>query len=105
MIFLIILKLTFKSCSYNYLFLQLTYYYCDNPMTMTPNNRTNKPIFLIFVMGCSANLSKYARHLFGNNAGANPSIMSTKPKTNNISTVNPLTHNDLQKSQQFCWLF
>ena len=40
-------------------------------------------------MGCSANLNKYVRHLFGNNAGANPSIMSTKPKaSNNVSIIN-----------------
>lgn len=40
-------------------------------------------------MGCSANLNKYVRHLFGNNAGANPSIISTKPKaSNNVSIIN-----------------
>ena len=48
-------------------------------------------MFLISVMGCSANLSKYARHLLGNNAGANPSIISTKPKANNkVSVINHL---------------
>jgi hypothetical protein len=60
-------------------------------MTIMPNNRTNRPIFLISVIGCSANLSKYVRHLFGNNAGANPSIMSTRPKAdNNMSVINHL---------------
>ena len=42
-------------------------------------------------MGCSVSLSKYARHLLGNNAGATPSIISTKPKANNnVSVTNHL---------------
>ena len=58
---------------------------------MVPKIQRNKPIFRIFLVDCSAIVNKYFFHLFGNKAGANPSMISTSPKAKiTVSIINVL---------------
>ena len=63
---------------YLYSFLVNIFIYRDNQTIMPQNVSSNKPIFLISVVGFSVSVSKYLFYLFGNKAGIKPAIINTK---------------------------